>query len=133
MKFSVKGMIQIMQINFEGNGPIYQELASGIEDSILSGAFKEETQIPSTTEISINFKINPATALKGINILVGEGIIYKKRGLGMFVCNGAVKKIQEKRKQEFYNAYINALLCEAKKLSISKDEILDMIERGFNK
>jgi len=122
-----------MQIDFEGKQPIYLQLASGIEDSILSGAFKEETQIPSTTEISINFKINPATALKGINILVNEGIIYKKRGLGMFVCNGAVKKIQAKRKKEFYDAYINTLLSEAKKLSISKEEILDMIERGFDK
>lgn len=122
-----------MQINFGGELPIYIELANEIEDSILSGAFKEGTQIPSTTEISINFKINPATALKGINILVIEEIIYKKRGLGMFVCDGAVKKIQAKRKQEFYNAYINALLSEAKKLSISKREILDMIERGFNK
>lgn len=122
-----------MQLNFESKVPIYLELAREIEDSILSCAFKEETQIPSTTEISVNFKINPATALKGINILVREGIIYKKRGIGMFVCTGAVEKIREKRKQEFYDSYINTLLSEAEKLSISKEEILDMIERGFNK
>lgn len=122
-----------MQINLESERPIYLELASEIEDSILSGAFKEGTQIPSTTEISVNFKINPATALKGINLLVGEGIIYKKRGLGMFVSDGAVEKIRGKRKQEFYESFIYSLISEAKKLSVSKEEILDMIERGFDK
>jgi len=122
-----------MKINLESERPIYLELASEIEDSILSGAFKEGTQIPSTTEISVNFKINPATALKGINILVDEEIIFKKRGLGMFVSEGAVEKIRGKRKQEFCDAYIKALLSEAEKLGISKQEIFDMIERGLTK
>lgn len=122
-----------MNINFETDRPIYLELSDWIEDNILSGVFKEETQIPSTTELSVNFKINPATALKGINILVDQGIIYKKRGVGMFVSEGAVGKIRGKRKQEFYDAYINSLLSEANKLNISKEEIIEMIERGFDK
>lgn len=122
-----------MNINFETDRPIYLELSDWIEDNILSGVFKEETQIPSTTELSVNFKINPATALKGINILVDQGIIYKKRGVGMFVSEGAVEAIRGKRKQEFYDAYINSLLSEASKLNISKEEIIEMIERGFDK
>lgn len=122
-----------MQINLESERPIYLELANEIEDSILSGAFKEGTQIPSTTEISVTFKINPATALKGINVLVDDGIIYKKRGVGMFVSEGAGEKIREKRKQEFCEAYINTLLSEANKLEITKKEIFDMIERGLTK
>lgn len=122
-----------MSINFESERPIYLELSDWIEDNILSATFGEETQIPSTTELSVNFKINPATALKGINILVDQGIIYKKRGVGMFVSEGATQKIREKRKTEFYEAYINSLLLEAKKLNISKEEIFDMIERGLNK
>jgi len=122
-----------MQINFGGERPIYLELASEIEDSILSGAFKEGTQIPSTTEISVNFKINPATALKGINLLVDDGIIYKKRGLGMFVNDGVVEKIEIKRRKEFCDSFINTLLSEAEKLKITKEEIFDMIERGFSK
>ena len=122
-----------MQINTDSERPIYLVLANEIEDSILSGAFLEGSQIPSTTEISVTFKINPATALKGINILVDEGVIFKKRGLGMFVSAGATEKIRLKRKQEFFDAFISAMLSEAEKLKISRAEILDMIERGLSK
>lgn len=120
-----------MQIIFEDERPIFLQIAEQIEDAILSGAFPEETQIPSTTEISINYKMNPATALKGISILVDEGIVYKKRGLGMFVTHGAVKILREKRKKEFYENFIVRLTAEAKKLDISKQEIVNMIGRGF--
>jgi len=120
-----------VQIIFEDERPIFLQIAEQIEDAILSGAFPEETQIPSTTEISINYKMNPATALKGISILVDEGIVYKKRGLGMFVTHGAVKILREKRKKEFYENFIVRLTAEAKKLDISKQEIVNMIGRGF--
>lgn len=121
-----------MKINFEDERPIFLQIAQQIEDGILAGAFPEETQIPSTTEISVNYKINPATALKGINILVDGGIVYKKRGLGMFVNTGAVKTIQGKRKEEFFDNYISRLAGEARKLGITREEIVSMIERGFN-
>jgi len=121
-----------LKINFEDERPIFLQIAEQIEDGILAGAFPEETQIPSTTEISVNYKINPATALKGINILVDGGIVYKKRGLGMFVNTGAVKTIQGKRKEEFFDNYISKLAGEARKLGITREEIVSMIERGFN-
>lgn len=117
--------------NPEDDRPLFIQIASGIEDAILSGAFPEETQIPSITEISVTHKINPATALKGINLLVDSNIVYKKRGLGMFVMNGAVDKLQLKRKDMFYDAYIRNLITEAKTLCLEKNEIISMIERGF--
>ena len=120
-----------MKIDFEDERPIFLQIAEQIEDGILSGAFQEETQIPSTTEISINYKINPATALKGINLLVDGGIVYKKRGLGMFVNTGAVKTIRGKRKEEFFENYITKLAGEARKLGLTQEEIVPMIERGF--
>ena len=120
-----------MKIDFEDERPIFLQIAEQIEDGILSGAFQEETQIPSTTEISVNYKINPATALKGINLLVDGGIVYKKRGLGMFVTTGAVKMIRGKRKEEFFENYITKLAGEAKKLGLTQEEIVSMIERGF--
>lgn len=120
-----------MHINFDEERPIYIQISEGIEDAILTGAFQEESQIPSITELSVNYRINPATALKGINILVDEGIIYKKRGVGMFVAEGAVGKLSEKRKEKFFGNYIINLVDEAKRLEISKDEIKTMIERGF--
>lgn len=122
-----------MQINMNSEKPIFLQIAEGIEDGILTGAFPEEGQIPSITEFSVNYKINPATALKGINLLVDENIIFKKRGVGMFVAKGAVKHLQKKRQEQFYDNYISRLIEEAKRLGISGDEIIAMIERGFAK
>lgn len=120
-----------MLIGFNNERPIFVQIAEGIEEGIISGAFPEESQIPSTTEISVSYKINPATALKGINILVDSGIIYKKRGIGMFVSSGAVKILTEKRKEQFFENYITRLIGEAKRLKIDEKDIISMIERGF--
>lgn len=120
-------------MNFEDERPIFLQIAEYIEDGILMGAFEEETQIPSTTEISLRYKINPATALKGINLLVDEGIVYKKRGVGMFVKVGAVEAIRRKRREAFYNDYIEKVIAEAKKLGLAKEDIIAMIERGYDR
>lgn len=122
-----------MNIDFESDKPIFIQIAEWLEDAILSNAFEEESQIPSITEISVMCKINPATALKGINMLVDKEIVYKKRGLGMFVKEGAVKKLMKERKNMFYESYIEALLDEAKKLNLNKEDIIEMIERGYSK
>ncbi|MBQ2791804.1 MAG: GntR family transcriptional regulator [Oscillospiraceae bacterium] len=121
-----------MQINFESETPIYMQIAEQIEDAILSGAFEEETQVPSTTEISVTYQINPATVLKGMNLLVDAGILYKKRGLGMFVCTGAAENIRQKRKKTFFEGFVAKLLQEAEKLSISREELVRMIREGEN-
>lgn len=120
-----------MKLDLDQEKPIFIQIAEGIEDGILTGAFPEESQIPSITEFSVNYKINPATALKGINLLVDEAIIFKKRGVGMFVAQGAVSKLQKKRQNQFYDNYISRLVDEAKRLGITSDEIIAMIERGF--
>ena len=120
-----------MQFNFESDTPIYIQVAKQIKDAILSGAFPEETQIPSTTEVSVTYKINPATALRGVTLLVDAGILYKKRGVGIFVQKGAAEKILNQRKDAFYNGYIIRSLEEAKKLHISRQEIIRMIEEGI--
>ena len=112
--------------------PIFIQIAEQIEDSIFTGIFPEETQIPSTNEISFLLNINPHTVLKGMNMLVDEDIIYKKRGLGMFVRSGAVKKIRTKRKNRFYEQYVEPLINEAEKLQMSKQSIISLIERGYN-
>lgn len=120
-----------MKLDLDQEKPIFIQIAEGIEDGILTGAFPEESQIPSITEFSVNYKINPATALKGINLLVDEGIVFKKRGVGMFVAEGAVGKLQKKRQDQFYDNYVSRLVEEAKRLGITSDEIIAMIERGF--
>ena len=120
-----------MKLNLDQEKPIFIQIADGIEDGILTKAFPEESQIPSITEFSVKYKINPATALKGINLLVDEGIIFKRRGVGMFVTKGAVAKLKKKRQNQFYDNYISRLVDEAKRLNITSDEIIAMIERGF--
>lgn len=120
-----------MQLDPNSEIPIYLQIAQQIEDAIFMGAFEEEGQIPSTTEISMTLKINPATVLKGINRLVEDRMIYKKRGLGMFVQSGAAGRIKEKRQKQFFQNFIQPLVAEAKKLDVSPREIMGLIERGF--
>lgn len=119
-----------MNLEFTNDVPIYIQIAQAIEDNILKDIFKENEMIPSTTEISVKYKINPATVGKGFNLLVDEGIIYKKRGIGMFVAEGSKDLLMNKRKERFFNDYIVSLIEEAKKLNICKEDIINMIERG---
>ena len=120
-----------MPRNFSDDRPIFLQVAEEIEDAILNGAFREEEQIPSTTEISVGYKINPATALKGINLLVEDSIVYKRRGLGMFVSPGAKERVREKRRLRFREDYVLPMVAEAEKLGISRQEVAAMTERGF--
>ena len=120
-----------MYINPNIDKPIFIQIAEQLEDSIFTGIYPEETKIPSTNEISVLLNINPHTVLKGMNMLVDQEIIYKKRGLGMYVKTGAVEKIQKKRQGQFYNQYVAALIEEARKLQMSKEDIITLIERGY--
>lgn len=122
-----------MQLNINPNieKPIFIQIAEQLEDSIFTGVFPEETKIPSTNEISALLNINPHTVLKGMNLLVDDDIIYKKRGLGMFVRAGAVDKIRRKRQGQFYDQFVAALIEEANKLNMTKNEIISLIERGY--
>ncbi|MBR1848573.1 MAG: GntR family transcriptional regulator [Lachnospiraceae bacterium] len=107
---------------------IYLQISEMIEDEILRDILKEEEQVPSTTELSKFYKINPATAAKGINLLVDKGILYKKRGIGMFVQEGAKSTIQKSRQESFYETYVTKIVREAKLIGISKEELSKMIK-----
>ena len=107
---------------------IYLQIGEMIETDILRGILLEEEQVPSTNELARLYTINPATAAKGVNILVDEGILYKRRGIGMFVAPGAREKILDKRRAAFARAHIVPLLAEARSLGITKEELLKMIE-----
>lgn len=119
-----------MNLDFNSEKPIFIQIAEGIEDAILTGTFEEGSQIPSITDFSVMFKINPATALKGINMLTESGIIFKKRGVGMFVAEGAKEKLTEKRRNVFYENYIKEMLAEARRLGVTKEEIIMMLDKG---
>lgn len=119
-----------MKLDFGNERSIYLQIAESIEDDILSGALPEEEQIPSTNQMAVLFKINPATAGKGINLLAEKGIVYKKRGIGMFVAQGSKARIIAQRRKDFFENYVVSLLREAKKLGISRDELANLIASG---
>ncbi len=108
--------------------PIFLQISEAIENDILAGNLLEETQVPSTNEFAAFYRINPATAGKGVNLLVDEGILYKKRGIGMFVATGAQARLATKRRDQFETEYVRPLLTEAAKLGLSQAQIVTMIQ-----
>ncbi|MFY4777128.1 GntR family transcriptional regulator [Metabacillus sp. RGM 3146] len=113
--------------------PIYVQIAERIENDIIEGVLPEETQVPSTNQFAAFYQINPATAGKGVNLLVDQGILYKKRGVGMFVASGALEKLMEKRREQFFEQYIITMLLEAKKIGITEEDLKEMINKGVKR
>lgn len=120
-----------MLLHNEAERPLFVQIADGIQDAIISGAFEEEKQIPSVSDFAVMYKINPATALRGINVCVDAGIVYKKRGIGMFVAEGAAKAVLERRKENFASGFLASLISEAKRLGISFEELANMIKKEY--
>src|SRR6202165_3271700 len=118
-----------MEYLIDENRPIFVQIAERIENDIIAGELDEETQVPSTNQFASFYQINPATAAKGVNLLVDQGILYKKRGLGMYVAPGARTKLLEKRREQFFEQYIMPLLQEAEKLGSTMEQVTEMIQR----
>lgn len=110
--------------------PIFLQIAELIENEIVDGTLVEEAQVPSTNEFAAFHRINPATAAKGVNLLVDEGILYKRRGIGMFVATGARSTLVVRRREEFFQQYVQPLRLEARKLGIDNDQLAEMITRA---
>jgi len=106
---------------------LFLQIAEQVEDSIIDGALPEEGQAPSTNELAAFYRINPATAAKGIGMLVDKGILYKRRGIGMFVAVGARDTLLAERREAFATRFIDPLLLEARKLSLDTDELASLI------
>lgn len=118
----------MLEIKSDSTKPIFIQIAEMIEDQILKKIISEEEKVYSTNELSVMLHINPATARKGLSLLVDEGLVYKKRGVGMFVKKGAIDMIKSKRMDSFFNNYIINLIAEGEKLGINKEEIIKMIK-----
>ncbi|MDQ0268639.1 GntR family transcriptional regulator [Cytobacillus purgationiresistens] len=118
-----------MNKTFNQDKPIYLQIREKIEDQIVNDQLKEGHQAPSTNQLVSFYKINHATVSKGVNQLVEEGILYKKRGIGMFVVEGAKSKLLQKRKDAFVDHYVIGLVQEADNLGISESEIVELIKK----
>lgn len=119
-----------MGFQIDDDRPIFAQIAERIENDIVEGNLLEEEQVPSTNQFAAFYKINPATAAKGVNLLVDQGILYKKRGIGMFVASGARERLIEQRKEKFFEQYVVKMVQEARKLGISTEQLMDMIRKG---
>ena len=122
-------------MKFEGNQsiPIYIQIAEWLETEILRGNHKQDEKIYSQYQLADMFNINPATAAKGLNILADEEILYKKRGLGMFVAKEAEQIILTKRKNQILKKLVNDLVIEAERLHVSEEELLQLIKAANKK
>jgi GntR family transcriptional regulator len=113
---------------FDDRSPIYVQIANGIKDDVLSGALKEDEQVMSTNQYAAFYQINPATAAKGFAQLVDEGVLYKKRGIGMFVSPQARVKLRTERRERFFAEVVDPMIAEARMLGVPTAEIIARLE-----
>ena len=114
--------------------PIFQQIMETIESDIITGTYQTDDLIISTTQIAKVYSVNHTTAVKAVSKLTDAGILYKKRGIGMCVADGAREKIAERRRDVFMNRTIDALLSEAATLGITQDALIEIIKKkGANK
>ncbi|QDO89054.1 GntR family transcriptional regulator [Ornithinimicrobium ciconiae] len=108
---------------FDGREPIYHQIAEAIRGEILSGALKEDDQVMSTTQYATTYRINPATAAKAFAQLVDEEVLYKRRGVGMFVSPGAPDRLRAERRKAFFSERLDPVIREARLLGLSTADL----------
>lgn len=107
--------------------PLFIQIAEMIEDSIVAGSLRENDKSPSTNELAAFYRINPATAAKGVAMLVDKGVLIKRRGIGMFVAEGSREILLHERRERFATAYISPMLTEAQKLGLDANDVAELI------
>ena len=109
-------------------GPLFAQVAERLAGEIADGGLAEGARVPSTNELAAFYRINPATAAKGIKLLADDGLLEKRRGIGMFVATGARQRLLARRRAEFTERYMEPLLTEATRLGIDSDELIALIK-----
>jgi GntR family transcriptional regulator len=112
--------------------PLFAQVAERLAADIADGGLAEGERVPSTNELAAFYRINPATAAKGINVLADEGLLDKRRGIGMFVAAGARAALLARRRAGFTDRYVQPLLTEATRLGIGSDELIALIKECSN-
>ncbi|MBT2484199.1 MULTISPECIES: GntR family transcriptional regulator [unclassified Microbacterium] len=113
----------------EEGKPLFLQIAEQIEDSIIDGSLGEDAQAPSTNELASFYRINPATAAKGVAMLTEKGVLIKRRGIGMFVASGAKDALLGERRAVFADRYIDPLLAEARTLGLDADDLAALLKQ----
>jgi GntR family transcriptional regulator len=107
--------------------PLFAQIAERLAEEIADGGLAEGERVPSMNELAAFYRINPATAAKGLNLLADDGLLEKRRGIGMFVASGARKQLLAQRRDQFASRYVEPLLTEAARLGIGTDELVALI------
>jgi GntR family transcriptional regulator len=107
--------------------PLFMQIAEQVEDAIVDGSLAEDDRAPSTNELAAFHRINPATAAKGVNLLVNKSVLVKRRGVGMFVAPGARELLLGERRTAFADRYIGPLLTEARKLGLTAEDVTKLL------
>ena len=113
---------------FDDRSPIYQQIADQIKNDILSGALGEDEQVMSTNQYATFYRINPATAAKGFHQLIDEGVLYKRRGLGVFVSPNARERLRGQRRERFFDEVVDPMVAEARILGVDLDDVIRRIK-----
>ena len=114
----------------DDGAPIFSQVAERLAEEIAVGALAEGEQVPSTNELAAYYRINPATAAKGINVLTDDGLVEKRRGIGMFVSAGARERLLDARRKRFVERYVDPMVAEAGRLGIEADELVAMVRQS---
>ncbi|MFA9458618.1 GntR family transcriptional regulator [Halalkalibacter sp. AB-rgal2] len=122
-----------MILDHDNGKPLYIQIAEWIETEILRRNLTTHDKVYSQYQLADMFTINPATAAKGLNRLADDEILYKKRGLGMFVSEKAEEMILSRRKALRLQQLVDDLVIEARHVYVELDEIIDMIKVAHEK
>ncbi len=114
----------------DDSAPIFSQIAERLAEEIAVGALMEGEQVPSTNELAAYYRINPATAAKGINVLADDGLVEKRRGIGMFVVAGARERVLDARRKRFVERYVEPMVAEASRLGVEADALLAMVRES---
>lgn len=114
----------------DDGAPIFSQIAERLADDIAEGTLAEGDQVPSTNELAAFYRINPATAAKGINVLTDDGLVEKRRGVGMFVAAGARERLLEERRKRFAQRYVEPMVAEAARLRIDTETLLSLVRES---
>jgi GntR family transcriptional regulator len=116
----------------DDGGPIFSQVAEKLADEIADGRLSAGDRVPSTNELASFYRINPATAAKGLNVLIARGLLEKRRGIGMFVAEGARARMIADRRRSFAERFIEPMVEEAERLGLDADELADLIRSALD-
>ena len=114
----------------DDGAPIFSQIAESLAEQIAEGALVEGERVSSSNELAAYYRINPATAAKGLNVLIDDGLLEKRRGIGMFVAAGARERLLEDRRRRFAERYVEPLVAEANRLGIDAEALVALIRES---